>query len=509
MPRRRRFRIRRSLHDSNETTSAPHIHSNLATPDRINETAAISQNQQSNQSTSTGNILRLQRTIGNRATQQWLAQQTTPQQSVAVRGKKQSTIQRAPPDGESSGGKSSGASSGELAWEIFSPVAKSGVRSLAPGVLKLTKTGDHYKEVIDITNKVEGSVKKLSDYSKKIKSLKKEAAAERKFKLKSLGKVNAHFKSIPDALELDGDALINEAAGVVNGEIFTDAVSSVQKLQTFETLVDDTKKLRSPYAKMVSKLSDCETRAQASFDALNILEDALMDIAKVAVLPAYQAWAFSEALKVAEYRGDVGTIISTIKNKRKGYENTIAASTAMEGYMSGKTGRKSHEESFRDPKSPECLAKLKAALSDVIDDPDNIYDSLLIHSECTFENIMDSLDFLPIDESDGFFAITEGLRDAYPDQESAIDAKENRYAEGVKLTADLDKLRPELKKFEADTNSLAMSFIWKEYYHFWRDDPRSLLSSYRYTYLYQIKKMREQVKQLPFALIFFDIAATI
>lgn len=494
---RQRPQNRRSSHASNEATAAPD-HPDPLPYKQPNDRHPMSPS----------NILHLQRTIGNRATQKWIAQQTAQQNTVATHAKKQATIQRAPPDGGSSVGDAAGVSSGELAWEIFSPVALSAVRTLGPGILGASRAGEHLKKVVEVASKVEGSSTKVEKYGSKVKEFTKDAGSERKFNMKSLGKIYAHFNSVPDAWEIDGEALIEEAAQVVNAEMFTNAISAVQKLRTFEVVVEDSKKMRSPYTQMISNLTDCKIRIQASFDALGVLEDALMDVASIGINPTYQVWAFATAQQVAGYRRDVGRIISTIDNKRKGYEESIAASEAMEAYMSGNAGRKTLATNYRDPKSPDCLARIQAALPLIISDPDNIYDHVLTYSECTFETILDSLDFLPINDSDGFFAVTEGLRDAYPDRDGEISAKENRYVEGVYLSYELDKLRPTLNNYEAFSQSLAMNFIWKEYYHFWTDDPRSLLSNYRFTYLFQIKEMQEKVQMLPIALIFFDMASS-
>lgn len=411
-------------------------------------------------------------------------------------------IQRDTPKGRPSRG--SPASGGELAWEIFKPTIVGGIRSLAPGVLKTTTLGKHYKEVIDIADKVESTAKTLSDYEKKISELKAKAESERKFSLKSLGKVHKHIKSLPDALDLDGDKLINQAAAVVNAEMFTNMSSAVAKLQTYAAIVKETRNLRSPYSKMIGKLSEAERTSKASFDALGVLEDALLDVAKVAVLPAFQAWAFGMSLTVSDYRSDAGTILSTLRHKRKGYEKAIASSKAMEAYMSGAAGRKALSEGYRDPKSAECVSRVKAALPHVKSDTDAIYDKVLTYTECTFGNVMDALDFLPIEDSDGFFAITEGMKDAYNDRVSTIEAKEKRYAAGLTLYVKLNEVRPRLQAIEAMYDPLVMPFIFQEYYHFWRDDPRPLLSNRRFTYTHNIKQMTKNVGMLVAAALSFS-----
>lgn len=446
-------------------------------------------------------VLMLQRTIGNQATRKVLAGEEktdTPQSTISP------ILQRSPPSAKASGmdKKAKTPSSGELAWEIFSPIALDGIRSLAPGALKGTDIGNHYKEVIDVVDKLEDSTKKIKDYHKKIADLKKESAAERKFALKSMGKVNAHFKSIPDALPLDGDALIDEAASVVNQDMFSDMVSAVEKLETFAVVTKATKKLHDSYGHMITRLSSAESQVNASHKALGILEDALMDMAKYAVLPAYQAWAFGTSQKVAEYRGDVGTVLSTIRSKRKGYENTLKASSDMEGYMNGTTGRKSAETNYRDPKNSDVCDKLKVALPAIKADKEEVYDKVLAHAD--FEEVMDALDFLPIMDSDGFFAVTEGLRDAYPDRESAINQKEARYVEGISLAVELDDIRPMLETMESTLNPLVMRFVWQEYYNLLRDNSKPLLSNYRFTYKHSIKQMREHVKILPAAIVIFS-----
>lgn len=409
-------------------------------------------------------------------------------------------VQRAP--GDDADDSSTG--SGELAWEIFKPIGVGAIRSLAPGALKLTEFGGHHKNVIDIVSKLEGTVNKLDSYSKKISSLKKDAAAEKKFALKSLGKINSHISSIPDAVDFDGEELINEAAGVVNGTMFTDMSDAIGKLESFDTIVRKTKDLRSPYGKMIVKLQEAESRTTASFDALGVLEDALLDIAKYAVLPAYQAWAFSTSQTVAGYRSDVGTILSTLRNKRKGYEKAIASSEAMEAYMSGKTGRKQLEKNYRDPKNAKCLARLKSAIPFIIGDSEAIYEKLLAYAEADFDSIMDSLDFIEFDDSDGFFAVTDALRDAYPNMASAIDQKEKRYEEATWLMAKLDEIRPTLQKLEAQYSPLVVNFIYKEYYHFWRDDTRNPLSNYSFTYIHQITAMQQNAEMLVGSTMAYD-----
>ena len=178
------------------------------------------------------------------------------------------------------------ASSGELAWEIFKPVVMGGIRSLGPKVLKATKVGQNNKHVIDIVVKLEGSVKKIKTYEKKVRKITTDSkSGAHNFKLKSLGKVNKHFQSIPDALDVDGDALINEASKIVTSDMFTKMGDAVTRLQNFAVIVEQTKQLRNSYSQMVSRLTQAETQVKASFDALGILQDALFDLAKHAAPP--------------------------------------------------------------------------------------------------------------------------------------------------------------------------------------------------------------------------------
>ena len=399
-------------------------------------------------------------------------------------------------EGNNKGKASTSTSGEELAWEIFKPTIVGGIRSLGPNVLKATKIGSHYKEVIEVVDKLEDSISKIREYDKKIKDLNKEVNAERKFALQSMRKVNAHMLSIPDALKLDGEKLINEAAEVVNSSIFTNLAGAVTKLETFAAIVEETKKLHSPYLRMISKLTEARMRTNASFKALGVLEDALMDMAQYAVLPVYAAWAFSTARTVAGYKSDVATIRSTINYKKNGYEQSIKASEAMEAYLSGKAGRKSLAEGYRDPKSPECLDRVQAALPAVKKDPDAIYSHIFPYSECNFETVMDSLDFLLIEDSDGFFAITEPLKGAFNNSVKAIEDKQNRYLAGLELALKLDAERPTLETIESKLDPLVMSFIFQEYYRFWREDKRPLLSHYRFTYIHAIEQMTKNVGML-------------
>ncbi len=401
------------------------------------------------------------------------------------------------------------ATSGELAWELFSPVAMGGVRSLAPGALKATKVGRNYEEVIDIVDKLEGSVKKIADYEKKIKEISKGKTGKGgKFTLKSLGKVNAHFQSIPDAIEIDADKLINEAGQIVTSDMFTQMPDAVARLQSFASIVKETKRLRYPYRRMAEKLSQAEARITASFDALGVLEDTLLDLAKYAVLPVFQVEMFSQSQLVHSYRSDVGTLLDTVRNKRKGYEEAVAASEAMEAYMSGKAGRKGIEKRYREPEDAVCLKRLEAALPALKNSLEAMYEEVLPYSECTFEHIMDALDFLPIEETDGFFAVKSGLRDAYPDRKSEIERKEGRYVAGLTLYAKLLLLRPILEKIEAKLDPIVLPFVFQEYYRFWVDAQRSLLSNTHFTYLFQIKQMSKNVDLLLTAVLISDYFET-
>ena len=121
-----------------------------------------------------------------------------------------------------------------------------------------------------------------------------------------------------------------------------------------------------------------------------------------------------------------------------------------------------------------ALKRVKASLNAVKTSPDAIYKKILPYSECGFENetIMDTLDFLPIDETDGFVALTEGLLDAFPQKENAIVAKRNRYDAGLKLHQKLIKVRPRLQQLEQLLDPLVLPFIFQEYYRFWVDDSR-------------------------------------
>lgn len=437
--------------------------------------------------------VQLQRRLGNGRAQHIL--RNTAVKSVNFTG----LIQRSPGGGSSA---ANAPSSGELAWEIFSPLAIDAIRNLAPGALKLTKIGNHHKEIIDVVDKLEDSVSKLSSYSDKIKEAQLAARSEdHKFALQSLKKVSDHFRSIPDAIEIDADSLIQEAGAIVTGDMFTNMSSAVERLQTFEEIVNRTKPLRSPYARMATRLSAAEARAKASFDALGIFESELMRLAAVAVLPIYQAALFSSAQTVNGYRADAGVVLSAIRNKKEGYQRSVAASEALEAYMMGTAGAKGLEERYRSPKNAKCLSRLKQALPALKNDQEAIYGEILSYHECTFENIIDALDFLPIEDADAFFAVTGGLHDAYPDQSGTIGAKEDRYQAGLELYTALQNTRPTLQAIEAQLNPLVMRFVHKEYYFFWVDDPRSLLSNTRFTYKHSIHEMIKNVKLLPAALV--------
>ena len=114
---------------------------------------------------------------------------------------------------------------------------------------------------------------------------------------------------------------------------------------------------------------------------------------------------------------------------------------------------------------------------------------------------MDSLDFVPLEEDAGFYGITAGMRDAFPDKEAQIEGKEKRHQEATLLVSKLAALRPSLKKLENKEDPLVLKFIWQEYYHFWREDKRNLLSNTHFTYLHQIKKMSQNVDALPAAIL--------
>lgn len=397
--------------------------------------------------------------------------------------------------------------SGELAWEIFKPTVVGGIRSLAPPVLALSKLGEHHREVIEVVGKLDDSVNKLRTYSAKIEEVaqttegKREEteAGERKLPvpaLKSMGKVKRHVQSVPEAVRIDADALVNEAADVVTGEMFTDMPAAVRKLAAFAAIVEETKDLRSPYRQMVHRLTEAERSADRSARALGVLEEFLWDVARFVPLPPYQTWAVGEALNVEGYKSDVADVRSTLQRKRERYERAIEASEYMEAYLRGTTPRRELATGFRDPESPSAVARLKRALPEVKRDPDRVYELVFPYHD--FEEILDALDFLPIADSDGFFAVTSVLKEAYPDRVATVEAKESRYVSARWLVAELDQLRPVLGRIEARYDPLVLRFVFQEYYYVLRGDPqgRSALSHRLFTYRGTIERMRRNVGML-------------
>ena len=275
---------------------------------------------------------------------------------------------------------------------------------------------------------------------------------------------------------------------------------AVARLGAFATLVEETAKLRAPYRAMITRLSESERITQMSSDALAILEKFFWDVFKSVPLYMYQLWALDGALTVGHlpggYGADVSRVNSLLKEKRRGYERSIEAFEKMEAYMNGTTGRKSLDEGFRTPISADCLARLTSALPRLKSDKEAFYEDIEPYAD--FDEIMDSLDFLPIEEAEGLFAVTSVLKEAYNDRVATIERKERRYEAGVNLAFELYFMRPTLEAIEALYNPAVSRFIHQEYYRFWRDDTlgRSLLSHRKFTYTATIKRMRSNVSML-------------
>jgi hypothetical protein len=70
---------------------------------------------------------------------------------------------------------------------------------------------------------------------------------------------------------------------------------------------------------------------------------------------------------------------------------------------------------------------------------------------------------------------------------------------GLTLYATLQQVRPSLQMIGSILNPLVMKFIAQEYYLFWVDDSRSLLSNTRFTYTHQIEQMTVHASLLPLA----------
>lgn len=409
------------------------------------------------------------------------------------------TVQRKPD--EEAEERPEPATSGELAWEVFGPTVVGGIRSLTPHALTLSELGKHHEEVIQVVDKLEDSVSKLRTYSAEIEALAQTRAGAdegRKTETgsRALGKVLRHIQSIPDAVQIDADNLVDEAATVVTKDMFTDMPTAVQKLEAFAAVVNETKKLRAPYRRMVARLSEAEQVVENSFMALGILETFLWNVAERVPLPVYQTWAVGEALRVEGYKHDVAVLRSTLRSKRERYEQAVEASQYMERYLEGTAPRRAAAEALRDPMNPGAVARLERVLPEAKEDPERLYESFFRHYD--FEEILDALDFLPIEESDGFFAVTSTLKEAYPDRVSTIEAKESRYVSGAWLTVELNQLRPILELIDARFDPLLLRFIFQEYYYLWQDDlgDRSLLTDRQFTYRGSIEQMRQNVRLL-------------
>jgi len=399
--------------------------------------------------------------------------------NLSVKQRKRKKVPQSSPNG------------GKLAWEIFKPIALGGIVSLVPGALKLSTVGQKYKNTIDVVSKLRGSYAKISKFQKKIEKLRtSEEDESHEFKLDSLAQVKKHFESIPNALEINAENLINDASKIMTLEFLTDTPKAIASLDEYILIIRELNKLNTPYSTISKKLTEISSRIGASSKALYILERELEKMVSVALFPSLQAFLFSQAQTVKAYRSDVGNILGIVKGKNQGYKKALESRKLMKSYLNGTSKRKELDDSYRKPKNSESLARIKSALPALKNSSEIMYQEILPY--CSLEDILDSLDFLEITDSEGFFALTTALKTAFCNEmASVIDRKESRYVAGLNLYAKLNTTRTRLKKVESKYNPMVMPFVYQEYFS-WIEDSRSLLSSSKFTYTGRIKQMENK-----------------